>query len=133
MLGEEIVVVCNLTNVFREGYSFGVNSAGTYEVLINSDDKKFGGEGRGPKSRVTAKKAEMHGKAQSLTLDLPPLSAIYLRKKPDLIKTVKKEAAKAVKVSKTDNAEKTEKAKKADKPKKSDKAEKPEKAGKAKK
>ena len=116
--GEEIVVVCNLTNVFRESYSFGVNSPGTYEVLINSDDKKFGGEGRGPKTRVTAKKTEMHGKPQSLTLDLPPLSAIYLRKKPDLIKQVKKEAAKAVKGAKT------EKSPKAVKPKKTEKAQK---------
>ncbi len=84
--GEEIVVVCNLTNVYRENYSFGVKSPGTYEVLINSDSKVYGGEGRGPKTRVTTKKKPMHGKDQSLTLALPPLSAIYLRKKPDLIK-----------------------------------------------
>ena len=108
-------MVCNLTNVFREGYSFGVNSPGTYEVLINSDDKKFGGEGRGPKTRVTAKKTEMHGKPQSLTLDLPPLSVIYLRKKPDLIKQVKKEAAKAVKGAKTEKAPKPAKPKKTEK------------------
>ena len=88
--GEEIVAVCNLTNVCRETYSFGVDSPGTYEVLLNSDDKKFGGEGRGPKTRVTTKKVKMHGKDQSLTISLPPNSAIYLKRKSAAKKSPKR-------------------------------------------
>lgn len=92
--GEEIIAVCNLTKVLRENYSFGVDTAGTYEVILNSDDKKFGGEGRGPKSRVTTKKLKMHGKEQSLTLTLPPNSAIYLKLKTPAKKNIKKASKK---------------------------------------
>ena len=81
--GNEVVAVLNLTTVTRENYSFGVPSSGGYEVILNSDDVKFGGEGRGPKSKVTAKKVPMHSQPYSLTMTLPANSAIYLRhKKP---------------------------------------------------
>lgn len=79
--GNEIVAVLNLTKVTREDYSFGVPDSGSYEVILNSDDVKFGGEGRGPKTRVTAKKKAMHSQPYSLTMTLPGNSVIYLRHK----------------------------------------------------
>ena len=79
--GCEVVAVCNFTNVQREKYSFGVPNAGTYDVILNSDAKKFKGEGRGPKKQVTTKKKPMHSHPQSLTMTLPPLSAIYLKRR----------------------------------------------------
>lgn len=85
--GNEIVAVLNLTKVTREGYSFGVPDSGSYEVILNSDDIKFGGEGRGPKTKVTAKKKAMHSQPYSLTMTLPGNSVIYLRhKKPVTVK-----------------------------------------------
>ena len=79
--GEEIVAVLNLTNVTRENYSFGVPNKGVYEVILNSDDTKFGGDGEGPKTRVTAKVNPMHSQPYSLTMTLPKNSVIYLRLK----------------------------------------------------
>ena len=79
--GEEIVCVCNFTPVSREKYSFGVEKEGIYEVILNSDSEKFGGKGRGTKTKVTSKKIAMHGFENSITLDLPGLSAIYLKHK----------------------------------------------------
>ncbi|MCQ2462780.1 MAG: 1,4-alpha-glucan branching protein GlgB [Clostridia bacterium] len=79
--GVELVAVCNLTNVCRENYCFGVEQPGKYSVLLNSDDERFGGLGRGPKTQVTSRKKPMHSREQSLTLTLPPLSVIYLIKK----------------------------------------------------
>ncbi len=80
--GEELVAVCNLTPVMREGYSFGVEREGSYEVLLNSDDEAFGGYGKGTKTRATSKKKPMHGFENSITLDLAGNSFILLRFKP---------------------------------------------------
>ena len=89
--GGEIVCVCNFTTVERQKYTFGVEKSGVYEVLLNSDDVTFGGTGRGTKQQVTSKAAPMHGYQNSITVDLPGLSALYLRYKP---KAEKKPAAK---------------------------------------
>ncbi len=89
--GGALVCVCNLTNVERNKYSFGVEKEGIYEVILNSDDKKFAGGGRGTKTRATSKEKPMHGFENSITLDLPPLSCLYLLRKP---KSEKKTAKK---------------------------------------
>ncbi|MBQ7295025.1 MAG: 1,4-alpha-glucan branching protein GlgB [Clostridia bacterium] len=93
--GGEIAVVCNFTPVMREKYSFGVENEGVYEVVINSDAKEFGGDGKGTKTRVTSKKVPMHGYDNSITLDLPGLSCILLvRKDKPAKKNVKADNAK---------------------------------------
>ena len=94
--GGEIVCVCNFTPVQRSKYTFGVGKDGIYEVVLNSDDVQFGGEGKGTKTRVTAKPVPMHGYEQSITVDLPGLSALYLKYKPRPEKKhpAKKESAK---------------------------------------
>ena len=89
--GGEIVCVCNFTVVDRQKYTFGVEKDGTYEVLLNSDDEAFGGSGKGTKQRVTSKPVAMHGYSNSITVDLPGLSALYLKYKP---KPQKKASAK---------------------------------------
>ncbi len=80
--GEELVVAANFTPVTREKYSFGVEREGTYEVILNSDDIEFGGEGKGTRTKATSKKKGMHGFENSITLDLPGLSFILLKYKP---------------------------------------------------
>ncbi len=79
--GNELVIAANFTPVTREKYSFGVEREGAYEVIINSDDIDFGGEGRGTRTKVTSKKKEMHGFKNSITLNLPGLSCIILKYK----------------------------------------------------
>ena len=78
---EELVVVANFTPVTREKYSFGVENEGTYEVILNSDAKEFGGNGEGTKTKVTSKKKGMHGFENSITIDIPGLSFILLKYK----------------------------------------------------
>ncbi len=107
--GGEIAAVCNFTPVMREKYSFGVENEGVYEVILSSDAKEFGGDGKGTKTRVTSKKVPMHGYENSITLDLPGLSCILLVRKD---KPAKKAPAKKVKEEKAE-APKAEKAKKA--------------------
>ncbi|MBQ7860947.1 MAG: 1,4-alpha-glucan branching protein GlgB [Clostridia bacterium] len=79
--GEELIVAANFTPVTRKKYSFGVENEGVYEVILNSDDTAFGGEGKGTKTKVTSKKKGMHGFDNSITLDLPGLSFLLLKYK----------------------------------------------------
>ena len=78
--GKEIIAVCNFTNVERLDYRIGVPKKGNYKVFFNSDDVAYGGEGRGNKDKMKAETINMHGFEQSISLDLPPLSTIYLKK-----------------------------------------------------
>lgn len=77
----EIIVICNLTSVFRSDYRIGVPEKGTYEVVFNSDEAKFGGTGKGQSTRVKTEKIPMHGFKQSISLNLAGMSAIYLSRK----------------------------------------------------
>lgn len=78
--GKEIIVVCNFTNVERCDYRIGIPKKGAYKIVFNSDDIEFGGEGKGNKGKLKTESINMHGFEQSISLDLPPMSAIYIKK-----------------------------------------------------
>nr|MBA3890538.1 1,4-alpha-glucan branching protein GlgB [Gemmatimonadaceae bacterium] len=75
---EHVVVVLNLTPIPRDHYRVGAPTPGTYVPLLNSDAPEFGGSGFGNIGRVETEPSAFHGYAQSMTLTLPPLSAVVL-------------------------------------------------------
>ena len=77
--GKELICVFNLGDKERVDYKIGVEQ-GKYRLVFNTDDVKFGGEGRKHKKTVSAKKVPMHGKDFSISLILPPLTALFLQK-----------------------------------------------------
>ena len=77
--GKEIIAVSNLTTVHRSGYEIGVPVAGTYEVVFNSDEERFGGTGRGTSGQIKSNPRPMHGHEQSISLELAGMSTIYLK------------------------------------------------------
>ena len=77
--GKELICVFNLGDKERVEYKIGVDE-GKYRLVFNTDDVKFGGEGRKHKKTVSAKKVPMHGKDFSISLILPPLTALFLQK-----------------------------------------------------
>jgi len=77
--GNEIITVCNFTNVTRHKYLIGAPKAGTYEVVFSSDSPEFGGEGIGSKGLIKTKNTPMHSFEQSLELELAGLSTIYIK------------------------------------------------------
>ena len=79
--GESVIVVCNFTPVQRDHYKMGVPEKSVYDVVFNSDDKKFGGSGKVRKRVYRTKAQGMHSQPQSVELSLPGLSAIYLKKR----------------------------------------------------
>ena len=76
-----MLIVLNLTPVTRPGYRIGVPVGGTWETLLNSDDERYWGSGAGTGGSIEAVDAPMHGRSQSLSIDLPPLGALFLAPK----------------------------------------------------
>ncbi|WP_243368602.1 1,4-alpha-glucan branching protein GlgB [Fundidesulfovibrio soli] len=77
-----VLVCCNLTPVPREGYIVGVPSGGLWRELLNSDADWYHGSGMGNAGAVEAQAIEAHGRPFSLTLTLPPLSAMFFKPAP---------------------------------------------------
>jgi 1,4-alpha-glucan branching enzyme len=76
--GAEVIVVCNFTPIERSAYRVGVPRGGLYVELLNSDAVDYGGSGTGNLGALPADDVPFHGRAHSLSLNLPPLGAIVL-------------------------------------------------------
>jgi 1,4-alpha-glucan branching enzyme len=76
---EQIAVVCNFTPVPRQNYRIGAPRGGFWRELLNSDATEHGGSGQGNMGGVEASPVPCFGRMHSLTLTLPPLSAIFLK------------------------------------------------------
>jgi len=74
---DHVVVVLNFTPVPRADYRVGVPRAARYRTLLNSDSSFYGGSNLGNAVAVSEPIACM-GRAQSITLMLPPLGALVL-------------------------------------------------------
>ena len=70
-----ILFVLNLTPMKREGFKVGVPKKGKYKLLLNSDEKRFGGFGNVIPGELIAQKEECDFKDYAITFDLPPLTA----------------------------------------------------------
>jgi 1,4-alpha-glucan branching enzyme len=74
-----LLVVCNFSPVFITGYRLGAPQPGLWREIFNSDAITYGGSGRGNFGQMETVPFPLHGHAQSLTLDLPPLAALFLK------------------------------------------------------
>ncbi len=74
-----ILVVINFTPVPRTNFLVGVPARGVWREILNSDAKDYGGAGWGNLGSVESVPVSAHGRIDSLTLTLPPLSTIMLR------------------------------------------------------
>ena len=75
---DELICVCNFQPVRHEIYDIGVPYYADYEEVFNSDDEKYGGTGV-TNGTVTAREEPMHGEQFRITLDLPPMSAMFFK------------------------------------------------------
>jgi 1,4-alpha-glucan branching enzyme len=77
-----LLVVLNLTPVVRRRYRTGVPWACDYIEIFNSDSRFYGGSDVGNGGAIEAEPVAAHGRDHSLSLTLPPLSAIVLKPSP---------------------------------------------------
>ena len=98
-----LLFVVNFTPVERPEYRVGVPQSGSYKLVLNSDEARFGGSGAKKATSYRSRKGECDGKAQSIGYSLPAYGVAVFQyekkeasaKKPTTRKrTVKKAAAK---------------------------------------
>jgi len=80
---ETVYVVCNFADDTREGYRIGLPEGGSYTQIFNSQDAAYEGWNIGNDGILYAEKTPMHGREYSLTLTVPPLGVVYLKKSSD--------------------------------------------------
>jgi 1,4-alpha-glucan branching enzyme len=78
--GDFMVIVLNFTPVPRRDYRIGVPEPGRYRELLNSDAAVYGGSNLGNGGWVDTEPTEAHGYSQSVSLLLPPLSCLFLKR-----------------------------------------------------
>ena len=77
--GETIVVMINFSGSDHYGYRLGLPK-GKYQLIFNSDSLRYGGSGQIKKRIFYTEKAYSHGKEDSIQLNLPKLTCVYLKK-----------------------------------------------------
>jgi 1,4-alpha-glucan branching enzyme len=73
-----MVAVCNFTPVPRKKYRIGVPRPGFWREVLNSDAEIYGGSNMGNDGGVYSEPIKSHGRPQSISLTLPPLSMLIL-------------------------------------------------------
>ena len=74
-----VVSVCNFTPKPRKNYRLGVPSGGQWKEVLNSDALEYGGSGQGNLGGVEANPHPFHGRTDSISITLPPLSCLFFR------------------------------------------------------
>ena len=77
---DRTIVILNFGKEEIEKFRLGVNVAGTYKEIVNSNDIKWGGTGAFINEKVIKSEEEgAHGKENSVVIKLPRLSAVILK------------------------------------------------------
>jgi 1,4-alpha-glucan branching enzyme len=74
------VMLANFTPVPREAYTIGVPEGGWYREILNSDGAMYGGSNIGNAGGVMAEEVPAHGFSHSITLKVPPLGFVLLKR-----------------------------------------------------
>jgi 1,4-alpha-glucan branching enzyme len=77
---EKILVVLNLTPVYRPEYRVGVPEGGWWQEVLNSDSEMYGGSGKGNLGGIHSEEIAAHKRHDSINMTLPPLAALFFKK-----------------------------------------------------
>lgn len=77
---DDILVILNLTPVFRKDWRVGLPIKGEWKVLLNSDDQQFYGSALFIDTIIQYDEKPWHGKKHSALVNLPPLSGLVLKR-----------------------------------------------------
>ena len=77
--GNCLMCIVNFSGIDQTNYTIGQHR-GKYKLLLDTDNKSFGGEGKFKRRVLNTKKKSSHGKEYSITLDIPKLACMYFIK-----------------------------------------------------
>lgn len=75
-----VVAVCNFTPMVWHNYCVGVPQGGFWKEILNSDAANYGGSGQGNLGGQEASTKSFHGRPFSLSLTIPPLGILFLKR-----------------------------------------------------
>ena len=76
---EYIIGIFNFSGIEKRGYKVGVPENKIYYILLNSDDKKYGGTGLTKRKRYSATKGQWNQREQHIEIDIQANSVIFLK------------------------------------------------------
>jgi 1,4-alpha-glucan branching enzyme len=81
--GSQLLVVCNFTPTLHTPLRLGVPAAGVWVERVNTDSQWYGGSNVGTAlGRACSEPVPSHGRAQSVSLNIPPLATLLLQWTP---------------------------------------------------
>ena len=78
--GKEVLVISNFSNQVLKNYEIGVDTWGSYKIVLNSDAKKYDGIAVSNRNLKTINKEKNEFK-YTLSLNIPPYTTMYIEKK----------------------------------------------------
>ena len=76
---DQLVVVCNFTELPRHDYQIGVPKSTAWKEIFNSDEERYGGSGLLNEQAIKVNKEKYHGREHTIRLTLPPLGVTILK------------------------------------------------------
>jgi 1,4-alpha-glucan branching enzyme len=77
---DDILVVLNLTPVFRKQWRIGLPVKGRWDLLVNSDDQQFFGADLFQADNIQSDSVQWHDRLNSALIDLPPLTGLVFKR-----------------------------------------------------
>ncbi|MNL48857.1 1,4-alpha-glucan branching enzyme GlgB [compost metagenome] len=74
-----MIVILNLTPVYREKYRVGIPFKAKWKEIFNTDAKEFFGSGKLNNKLISAEKIGCHEREYSILLNIPPLGVTILK------------------------------------------------------
>ncbi|MCK4710912.1 MAG: alpha amylase C-terminal domain-containing protein, partial [Gammaproteobacteria bacterium] len=78
---ETLIIILNFTPIPRENYRIGVPEAGVYGEIMNSDSEYYAGSNISNGVHIVSDDIAWMNKPASLSITLPPLAGIVLKKR----------------------------------------------------
>ena len=76
---DTLIVILNLTPVYREGYRLGLPFKAKWKEIFNTDAEEFFGSGKSNDGLLLPEAEGCHGREFSVVLNIPPLAALVLK------------------------------------------------------
>ncbi|MBW1765598.1 MAG: 1,4-alpha-glucan branching protein GlgB [Deltaproteobacteria bacterium] len=76
---DTLIIVCNFTPIPRHDFLVGAPKGGFWRELLNSDALDYGGSGQGNLGHVAADSTPFHGRPNSFSITIPPLSTVFFK------------------------------------------------------
>ncbi|MCK5519832.1 MAG: alpha amylase C-terminal domain-containing protein, partial [Candidatus Marinimicrobia bacterium] len=77
---DELIIIMNFTPQTYSGYTVGAPLSGSWNCIFNSDSENYGGSNFDTGVNITAQETPWQNQPCSLSLNIPPLACIILKK-----------------------------------------------------